>query len=208
MQEKQRASRLLDPKHVAEGLAECCYRGYGPSKCRITAKAQNQGNKVNFREETEEELGAGGSSIDLEDEEERVENSILEVNEVSTSSKLNSVCRSPMDQEIPPINFEVATPEVVSTGARTRSAVKTVLRSGNMLPLVTSNNGQDRYKPFRVGDVQAIIDKMPPISEGGGLWVEQLAKITAGHTLALVDFRAVAARCFTAQDLHEIEVAA
>ncbi|XP_013876450.1 uncharacterized protein LOC106526399 isoform X2 [Austrofundulus limnaeus] len=76
------------------------------------------------------------------------------------------------------------------------------------MPLVTGATGEDRYKPFRLGDVQAIIDKMPPVAEGGGLWLEQMGKVTAGHTLALGDFRAVAARCFTVQDLHDIEEAA
>ncbi|KAI4874220.1 hypothetical protein NFI96_032033, partial [Prochilodus magdalenae] len=60
-------------------------------------------------------------------------------------------------------------------------------------PLLTVASGQDRYKPFTIGDVQAIVDKLPLVVEGGSLWLDKLDSLTAGHRLALGDFRAVAA---------------
>ncbi|XP_028254448.1 uncharacterized protein LOC114430572 [Parambassis ranga] len=62
-----------------------------------------------------------------------------------------------------------------------------------------------RYKPYSVGDVNTLVEKMPPPSEGGGLWMDKLAEMTAGQTLALGDFRAIASRMMLRSELHEIE---
>ncbi|XP_061776670.1 uncharacterized protein LOC133568629 [Nerophis ophidion] len=84
------------------------------------------------------------------------------------------------------------------------------LRSGwhvaSAYPLVPTAQGQvARYKPFSFGDVQAMVDKLPPVTDGGGLWMNKLDTLTAGHTLALGDFRAVAARCMTQTNLRDVE---
>eukprot|EP00064_Thunnus_orientalis_P024453 superscaffoldBa00010509_g24748 len=73
------------------------------------------------------------------------------------------------------------------------------------MPLITAGNGGQKYRPFGLGDVQAIVDKMPPISEGGGRWLGKLDSLTAGQTMALGDFRAVACRCMSSAEEKEIE---
>ncbi|XP_013856355.1 uncharacterized protein LOC106512235 [Austrofundulus limnaeus] len=149
--------------------------------------------------------------MDLDEPDEEPEKSILECNEVSSSK-----ATSPRDEPVPrtPLGTlaqpEViaSTPDNITSKIITRQGSKTLQKTSKVMPLVTGATGEVRYKPFRLGDVQAIVDKMPPVAEGGGLWLEQMGKVTAGHTLALGDFRAVAARCFTVQDLHDIEEAA
>ncbi len=72
-------------------------------------------------------------------------------------------------------------------------------------PLVRQSGGGDKYRPFGIGDVQAIVDKLPPVVEGGSLWLGKLDMLTAGHRLAVGDFRAIASRCMTSGDLRDIE---
>ena len=72
------------------------------------------------------------------------------------------------------------------------------------MPVVTTGGGP-RYKPFGIGDIQAIVDKLPPVAEGGNLWLSKLDSLTAGQKLALGDFRAVIARCLTGSDIRDIE---
>ncbi|XP_039981909.1 uncharacterized protein LOC120789317 [Xiphias gladius] len=72
-------------------------------------------------------------------------------------------------------------------------------------PLTVTPGHRDRYKPFTIGDLQSIVDKLPPVSEGGNMWLSKLDSLTAGQTLALGDFRAVAARCMTPGDLRDVE---
>lgn len=79
-------------------------------------------------------------------------------------------------------------------------------RKTHQMPLIQIGGGLgDRYKALSLGDVQALVDQMPPPAEGGSLWLSKLDRLTAGQTLALGDFRAVAARCMTSQDLRDIE---
>ncbi|KAE8281758.1 hypothetical protein D5F01_LYC19141 [Larimichthys crocea] len=72
-------------------------------------------------------------------------------------------------------------------------------------PLMASGEGF-KYRPFGIVDVQALVDKLPPVSEGGNLWLAQLDSLTAGQRLALGDFRAVISRCLTGADVREIEI--
>lgn len=72
------------------------------------------------------------------------------------------------------------------------------------LPIIQTDN-QPKYKPFGVGDVQALVDKLPPVAEGGALWLSKLDSLTAGQRLALGDFRAVVSRCLTSADVKDIE---
>lgn len=73
-----------------------------------------------------------------------------------------------------------------------------------MCPLIQTGN-RDKYRPFGVGDVQALVDKLPPVAERGRLWLSKLDGLTAGQKLALGDFRAVVSRCLTTADVRDIE---
>lgn len=73
-------------------------------------------------------------------------------------------------------------------------------------PLITTSGQRDRYRPFAIGDIQAMVDKLPPLTDGGNLWLSKLDTLTAGQTLALGDFRAVGARCMTPGDMRTIEI--
>lgn len=93
----------------------------------------------------------------------------------------------------------------------TRSQAQTAAdaaRAKSMFPLMSIGEGNHRYKPFSIGDVQTIVDKLPPVSEGGNLWLSKLDSLTAGHKLALGDFRAVAGRCLTGGDMRDVETQA
>ncbi|KAG7507165.1 hypothetical protein JOB18_025606 [Solea senegalensis] len=79
--------------------------------------------------------------------------------------------------------------------------------SGNY-PLTFAPGHRDKYRPFGIGDIQAIVDKLPPVAEGGNLWLSQLDSLTAGQRLALGDFRAIAGRCMTRGDMTDIETQA
>ncbi|XP_039644969.1 uncharacterized protein LOC120551550 [Perca fluviatilis] len=67
---------------------------------------------------------------------------------------------------------------------------------------------QDKYRPFAMGDLQGLVDKLPPIAEGGGNWLGKLEGLTAGYKLALGDFRAITHRCMLATDVRELETGA
>ncbi|XP_061887011.1 E3 ubiquitin-protein ligase TRIM32 isoform X4 [Entelurus aequoreus] len=71
---------------------------------------------------------------------------------------------------------------------------------GHAYPLFPDNSGRFQYKPFAVADMQAIVDKLPPVSEGGSLWLNTLDKLTAGYTLSVEDFRSILYRCVSTQD--------
>lgn len=74
------------------------------------------------------------------------------------------------------------------------------------LPLIQAGSSNTmQYRPFPIGDVQALVDKLPPVAEGGSLWLSQLDKLTAGQKLALGDFRAVISRCLTGSDVRDLE---
>ncbi|XP_047461249.1 uncharacterized protein LOC125020039 [Mugil cephalus] len=73
------------------------------------------------------------------------------------------------------------------------------------IPLLSTAGQPDKYKPFTLGDIQTIVDKLPPVVEGGNRWLDKLDSLIAGQKLALGDFRAVAARCMTGGDLRDIE---
>ena len=73
------------------------------------------------------------------------------------------------------------------------------------MPLTAVAGQGERYKPFSIGDVQALVDKLPPVVEGGNMWLNKLDALTAGQRLAMGDFRAVGARCMTGSDLKDIE---
>jgi len=86
---------------------------------------------------------------------------------------------------------------------QTRSKTKCNKVTCSQLPLIQAGN-QDKYRPFGIGDVQALVDKLPP-AEGGNLWLSQLDSLTSGQKLVLGDFRAVISRCLTGADVREIE---
>lgn len=52
------------------------------------------------------------------------------------------------------------------------------------------------------------MDKLPPVAEGGNLWLSKLDSLTVGQRLVLGDFRAVIARCVTGSDMRDIEIQA
>ncbi|CAJ1079145.1 uncharacterized protein LOC125008963 [Xyrichtys novacula] len=84
----------------------------------------------------------------------------------------------------------------------------TAHHSSSAFPLVESSGGHKIYKPFAVSDTQTISDKLPPISEGGNLWLDKLDCLTKGQDLALGDFRAILALCVTPTELRDIETCA
>ncbi|MEQ2245242.1 hypothetical protein ILYODFUR_025556 [Ilyodon furcidens] len=58
-------------------------------------------------------------------------------------------------------------------------------------PLLTSSAGMTKYVPFLLGDVQALVDKLPPIAGCGRVWLQELDTLSKRMTLALGDFRAI-----------------
>ncbi|XP_039895468.1 uncharacterized protein LOC120738356 isoform X1 [Simochromis diagramma] len=72
-------------------------------------------------------------------------------------------------------------------------------------PLVVTAGGHMKYKPYGVGDVTALIELLPPITDGGAGWLREFDRATTGVQLALGDFRAVVARCVKGTALDDIE---
>ncbi|MEQ2278540.1 hypothetical protein XENORESO_022076 [Xenotaenia resolanae] len=70
-----------------------------------------------------------------------------------------------------------------------------------MGPLFQQQFGGNRYKPFTLGDLTTLCEKLPPITEGASIWLQTLDSLTAGTTLALGDYRAIAVRCMKPHSL-------
>lgn len=58
---------------------------------------------------------------------------------------------------------------------------------------------------YSFGDISSTVEKMPTPCEGRGLWMDKLAELTTGVTLALGDFRAIAQTMMSRAELQEIE---
>lgn len=74
-------------------------------------------------------------------------------------------------------------------------------------PLTRTTGGQ-KYKAYSLGDLTGLTDKLPPIQDGGGKWLGEIDRLTAGTTMALGDIRAIANRSMSRQIANEIEVEA
>ncbi|MEQ2289280.1 hypothetical protein AMECASPLE_031340 [Ameca splendens] len=72
-------------------------------------------------------------------------------------------------------------------------------------PLLTSSVGMTKYVPFSLGEVQALVDKLPPIVGCGRVWLQELDTLTKGMTLALGDFRDILGRSVCPSVAREIE---
>nr|XP_054593467.1 uncharacterized protein LOC129160604 [Nothobranchius furzeri] len=74
------------------------------------------------------------------------------------------------------------------------------------LPMVQNKpNAQKVYQPYSLGDIQALIDKLPDIQEGGNNWLSDFDTLTARQDLALGDFRAVITRCTSRSQAEALE---
>ena len=98
--------------------------------------------------------------------------------QIEIESKLEAI-RQDMEKTREQIEVHSRTPSLRPHPKQTKHFV---------MPLITAGNGGQKYRPFGLGDVQAIVDKMPPISEGGGRWLGKLDSLTAGQMMALGDF--------------------
>ncbi|XP_015806309.2 uncharacterized protein [Nothobranchius furzeri] len=73
-------------------------------------------------------------------------------------------------------------------------------------PLVQAKtSGPKVYQPYTFGDIQALVDKLPDIAEGGNAWLADLDKYTSGQDLALGDFRAIITRCTSRSQAADLE---
>lgn len=70
------------------------------------------------------------------------------------------------------------------------------------------DRGRVKYRPFALGDIQALVDRLPPLTEGGSKWLSAVDSFSKGTTLAVGDMRALLARCVTSTKMCELEVAA
>ena len=51
-------------------------------------------------------------------------------------------------------------------------------RRSGQYPLIQIGAGKgERYKQLTLGDVQALVDQMPPPAEGGGMWLAKLDNV-------------------------------
>lgn len=82
---------------------------------------------------------------------------------------------------------------------------KDTLELAGEFPLVVTSGGQMKYKPYGVGDVNALTDLLPPITDGGAGCLKEFDRATTRVQLALGDFRAVVARCVKGTALDDTE---
>lgn len=77
--------------------------------------------------------------------------------------------------------------------------------TGGQYPLLRGELGKTKYMAYSFGDISSTVEKMPTPCEGRGLWMDKLAELTTGVTLALGDFRAIAQTMMSRAELQEIE---
>ncbi|XP_034056994.1 uncharacterized protein LOC117536325 [Gymnodraco acuticeps] len=72
-------------------------------------------------------------------------------------------------------------------------------------PLVAAQNGKTAYHPFTLGDIHALIDKMPLPTEGGRHWMRRFADMAVGQTICLGDFRRILAQQTSYYEVERVE---
>ncbi len=77
------------------------------------------------------------------------------------------------------------------------------------MPLIQQGPRQGEvYQPFSFTDMNCILDKMPPPSEGGGPWMSKFCQYTLGYKLAMGDWRALIGKQLGMWDIRQLETAA
>lgn len=61
------------------------------------------------------------------------------------------------------------------------------------------------YRAYKIRDLEALVKKLPPITEGGAVWLMKLRTLTEGEELAIGDFWAIAGRCMIGGGLADVE---
>lgn len=97
---------------------------------------------------------------------------------------------------------------------RKRYCTRSTTRGGDhpvaiQMPLVSKGqNMHPTYVPFAMTDINCLVERMPPPSEGGNKWMTSFCSLTTGMQLALGDWRSLICRQLAQWDVDQIEVAA
>lgn len=73
------------------------------------------------------------------------------------------------------------------------------------MPLMCGPKQEPVYRSYKMRDVEALVQQLPPITEGGAAWLRKLRTLTEGDELALGDFRAISGRTMIAGGLAHVE---
>ncbi|KAL3968316.1 hemicentin [Sarotherodon galilaeus] len=73
------------------------------------------------------------------------------------------------------------------------------------MPLMCGAKQEPVYRSYKMRDLEALVQQLPPITEGGAAWLRKLRTLTEGDELCLGDFRAVAGRTMIAGGLADVE---
>lgn len=77
---------------------------------------------------------------------------------------------------------------------------------GGQFPLIISpGQANPEYRPYTMTDMAALSDKLPPLSQGGAVWIRKLLSLTAGTHLAMGDIRALITSSSSAEHLRQVE---
>lgn len=94
-------------------------------------------------------------------------------------------------------------------GLRPRDRLRAPPRYNHQMPLIYKGPATGEvYQPFSYTDMNCILDKMPPPTEGGGPWMSKFCQLTLGHKLALGDWRAMVGRQLGTWEIQQLEAAA
>lgn len=85
----------------------------------------------------------------------------------------------------------VSEPVAQRTRSKTRSKNMDTQFQG---PLLASPGGGTIYQPWSHRDMEALVNKLPPLTKGGQKWIMEMEKFTAGDQLCLGDIRALMGR--------------
>ncbi|KAL3979054.1 hypothetical protein ACER0C_017604 [Sarotherodon galilaeus] len=73
------------------------------------------------------------------------------------------------------------------------------------MPLMCGAKQEPVYRSYKMRDLEALVQQLPPITEGGAAWLRKLRALTEGEELAIGDFRAIAGRTMIARGLADVE---
>ncbi len=73
-----------------------------------------------------------------------------------------------------------------------------------VMPLVAGTQGP-KYQPWSHSNMTAVLAKLPPITSGGGRWLNKLMALCHGTTLAVGDLRCLLGQIFTVSQMRAFE---
>ncbi|XP_069784687.1 uncharacterized protein [Narcine bancroftii] len=169
-------------------------RGLGSTDERELGQEENRkGNdpaSVRWEREREQDEDTDLASVSVENEEEE--------QPVTIRGSMITHRRQSQDDPRTPLGYALRDREEVRLPERYRQ-----------MPLIYKGPQiGERYQPFSFTDMNCILDKMPPPTEGGGAWMGKFCQYTMGHKIAIGDWRALLGKQLGLWEIQQVEMIA